>query len=89
VLLPPNADAEWARAVVRGAWDEKRYTIGSSADDAGIGDLDVRQVIAVNPQDWTGDLSLEDFFQQFYPGVEYRPITAATPTELAFKLSGN
>jgi len=89
VLLPPNADADWARAVVRGAWDEKRYTIGSSADDAGIGDLDVRQVIAVNPQDWTGDLSLEEFFRQFYPGIEYRPITAATPTELAFKLSGS
>jgi len=86
VLLPPNADAAWARAVVQGAWDEKRYTIGSSADDAGIGDLDVRRVIAVNPHEWPGSLGLADFFNQFYPGIEYRPITAATPAELAQKL---
>jgi hypothetical protein len=87
VLLPPNADGAWARAVVKGAWDKKRYTIGSSADDAGIGDLDVRRVIAVNPQEWPGSLSLGDFFQQFYPGIEYKPITAATPAELTQKLA--
>ena len=87
MLLPPNADAAWARAVVDGAWDEKRYTIGSSADDAGIGDLDVRRVIAVNPQEWAGPQSLEDFFNEHYPGVTYTPITAATPAELAQKLA--
>jgi hypothetical protein len=87
VLLPPNADAAWARAVVDGAWDERRYTIGSSADDAGIGDLDVRRVIAVNPHEWPGTLSLNDFFNQYYPGVEYTPVTAATPAELARKLA--
>ena len=88
VLLSPNADAAWARAVVAGAWNRKRYTIGGSADDAGIGDLDVRRVIAVNPQEWAGSQSLGDFFQQYYPGVEYKPITAATPAELAQKLAG-
>ena len=87
VLLPPTADAAWARAVVQGAWDEKRYTIGSSADDAGIGDLNVRRVIAVNPQEWPGSLSLADFFKQHYPDVEYRPVTAASPEELAQKLA--
>jgi hypothetical protein len=85
VLLPPNADAAWARAVVRGAWNEKRYTIGSSADDAGIGDLDVRRVIAVNPEAWPGGLA--DFFEQYYPGIEYRSITATTPAELEQKLA--
>jgi hypothetical protein len=87
VLLPPKAGAAWARAVVEGAWGEKRYTIGSSADDAGIGDLDARCVIAVNPQQWPGQLSLEDFFKKYYPGVEYKAITAATPAELAEKLA--
>jgi len=87
VLLPPNADAAWARAVVQGAWDEKRYTIGSSADDAGIGDVNVRRVIAVNPQEWPGSLSLADFFKQHYPDVEYRPVTATSPEELAQKLA--
>jgi hypothetical protein len=85
VLLPPNAHATWARAVVQGAWDEKRYTVGGSADDAGIGDLDVRRVIAINPQEWNG--SLEAFFEQYYPGITYKPITAATPAELAQKLA--
>jgi len=87
VLLPPNADAAWARAVVEGAWDEKRCTIGSSADDAGIGDLDARRVIAVNPQEWPGPQTLAEFYAQYYPGVEYEAITAATPAELAQKLA--
>lgn len=87
VLLPPNADAAWARAVALATWDGKRYTIGGSADDAGIGDLDVRRVIAVNPQEWQGPLGLEVFFEQYYPGIEYRPIVATTPAELAQKLA--
>jgi hypothetical protein len=87
VLLPPNADAAWAQAVVESTWDQHRYTIGGSADDAGVGDLDVRRVIAINPQEWQGDQSLEEFYAQHYPGVEYRAITAATPEELAQKLA--
>jgi hypothetical protein len=87
VLLPPNADAAWARAVAEGSWDARRFTIGGSADDAGIGDLDVRRVIAVNPGNWTGPQTLKDFFEKYYPGVEYVPITAATPQELKQKLS--
>jgi len=87
VLLPPAADAAWARAVVKGGRNTRRYAIGGSADDAGIGDLDSRSVVAVNPQDWPGPLSLEDFFRQYYPGVEYREIIAVTPEELMVKLS--
>ncbi|UCC62330.1 MAG: hypothetical protein JSV36_16365 [Anaerolineae bacterium] len=87
VLLPPNADATWAHAVVESTWDKEHYTLGSSADDAGIGNLDVRRVIAVNPQEWAGDQSLEDFYTEHYPGVEYQPLTAATPEELAHKLA--
>ena len=87
VLLPPTADAAWVRAVVKSTWDRRRYTIGGSADDAGVGDLDVRRVIAINPQDWQGDQSLEEFYAQYYPGVEYVAIIAATPEELAQKLA--
>jgi len=87
VLLPPSADTAWMRAVVESTWDQRRYTIGGSADDAGVGDLDVRRVIAINPQEWQGDQSLEEFYVQYYPGVEYRAITAATPEELAQKLA--
>ena len=84
VLLPPNADAAWALAAVGGSWDQHRYTIGGSADDSGIGDLDVRRVIAVNPQKWPTDL--DAFFKEHYPGVEYTPITANSPDELKQKL---
>jgi len=52
VLLPPTADAAWADAAVLATWDRHRYTVGGSADDAGIGDLDSRRVIAVNPGEW-------------------------------------
>jgi len=87
VLLPPSADAAWARAAVEGSWDKRHYTIGSSADDAGIGDLNARRVIAVNSQEWPGPTSLRDFYKKHYPGVEYTSITAETPAELAQKLA--
>ncbi len=86
VLLPPGASADWARAAVAATWDKERYTVGSSADDAGIGDLNRRRVIAVNPQEWPGDQSLRDFFKKYYPGVRYQSIKAASPEELARKL---
>ncbi len=70
--------------MVEGGWDQRRYTIGSSADDAGIGDLDVRRVVAVNPGRWSGDL--QAFFEEHYDGVEYLSIEAGTPDELVDKL---
>ena len=84
VLLSPDADAAWALAVVDGAWDQHRYTIGGSADDAGIGALDVRRVIAVNPAGWPTDLRA--FFAAHYPGAKYVPVEAETPNELKQKL---
>ncbi len=81
VLLPPQADRAWARAVVAATWDRRRYTVGGSADDAGIGDLDFRRVIAVNPAGWGGDLRA--FFERYYPGIIYVPVEAETPEELA------
>lgn len=85
VLLPPDADSAWALAVVDGTWNRFRYTIGGSADDAGIGDLDVRRVIAVNPGRWPSDLRA--FFERYYPGVQYTAIEASTPDELRQKLA--
>ena len=86
VLLPPDADRAWANAVVNATWDGHRYTIGGSADDAGIGDLDVRRVIAINPGQWRGDLRA--FFEQHYPGVVYRAVEASTPAALGLVLHG-
>lgn len=84
VLLPPGADSAWALAVVDSTWNKERYTIGSSADDAGIGDLDVRRVIAVNPGKWPTDLKA--FFDEHYPGVDYQAVEADDPQALRNKL---
>jgi hypothetical protein len=79
-LLPPAADSKWAKAVIQATWNEHRFTVGGSADDAGIGDLDARRVIAINPSEWSDDL--ETFFSSFYPGVVYAPAEAETPDDL-------
>lgn len=85
VLLPPDADAVWARAVVEATWDQHRWTVGSSADDAGIGDLDNRTVLAVNPTKWPSDL--EGFFGEHYPGVAYHAVEADSPAALLAQLA--
>lgn len=51
VLLPQNVTLAMALAAMEGAYP-KRMTVGYSADDAGIGDLDSRQVVAVNEGEW-------------------------------------
>ncbi len=80
VLLPPGADGAWAKAVIDATWDTQRWTVGSSADDAGIGDLDNRIVVAINPSRWPSDL--EAFFEEHYPGVVFRAVEADSPAEL-------
>lgn len=88
VLLPRDASKEWAQAAVEAFWDQG-YTIGRSADDAGLGDLEKRTVIAINPDEWgAGEdgTGLEGFFEKHYPGVVYKVLTAAKPKDLS-KLS--
>lgn len=79
---PPSM---WKAAVDAMMAVAARWTLGSSADDSGIGDLDEREVIAVNPAMWPAD-GLEAFFEQHYPGVTYRPIYAAAPDALLAEL---
>jgi hypothetical protein len=96
-LLLPNEPATpegnarydaWLRAVMdSGMLTRFRWTVGGSADDAGIGDLDNRIVIAINPETWPG--SLADFFAAEYPGVVYDSLQAATPEELRVKLASH
>jgi hypothetical protein len=85
VLLPPGAGREWVEAVLdSGAWDDHRWTIGGSADDAGIGALENKTVIGVNPQAWPSDLG--DFFEEYYPRVHYVAMQADSPAELRVAL---
>lgn len=85
VLLPQDAGAAWAAAVLDATWNDHRYTVGSSADDAGIGNLDARTIIAVNPDRWPGDLY--EFYQEHYPGITFQPLVAETPDVLCLLLS--
>jgi hypothetical protein len=82
VLLPPGANSDWAQAVINATWDDQRYTVGGSADDAGIGNLDSRIVLAINPEQWGGAEVLTQFFAENYPGVRLRSVKAKTPDEL-------
>jgi hypothetical protein len=89
VLLPPGTDKTWAHAIIDATWSRSGYTLGQSADDAGIGDLAQRIVIAVNPEQWgpgENGTGLKGFFEQHYPGVEYRPVRATTPQQLRQQL---
>lgn len=80
VLMPPTATERWIVAAARGSY-AGRYTVGFSADDAGIGDLQHRHVIAVNPHHWPGVLTAA-WFRQNYPGVRFTPVVANSPEDL-------
>jgi hypothetical protein len=84
VLLPPTAaDPAWVEAVAEATWRERRFTIGASADDAGIGNLHARLVVAVNPQGWGVAPPIDQWFARHYPGVAYVSLRASSPAELA------
>jgi hypothetical protein len=80
VLLPPTADRKWLAAAAQGAFDG-RYTIGFSADDAGVGELDGRHVLAVNPHHWPETLTAA-WFHKNYPGTHFTAVVANTPDDL-------
>ena len=80
VLLPPTADIKWLLAAAKGGFDG-RFTVGFSADDAGIGDLEKRHILAVNPHHWPEVLT-DSWFQQHYPGAQFTPIVANKPEDL-------
>ena len=87
LLLPPlsevaSATAWWAAACLSAF--KANWTVGGSADDAGVGDLSYRRVLAINPSLWNGDL--EAFYAEWYPGTTYIPIVAASPLEMQLKL---
>ena len=91
ILLPPEADSNWAQAVVESTWDVERWTIGGSADDAGIGcGLKTRTVIIVNPLDWPDVQHENDFilwYDEHYPGTDLLFIYPISTFDLAASLT--
>jgi hypothetical protein len=84
ILMPPDGDCDLVDAVSHATWDERRFTLGGSADDAGIGDLDYRRIIAINPEAWADDLAA--FYREYYTGVEYVPLPGCTADNAGDKL---
>ncbi len=81
VLLPPTAGSEWLNAIVASqVWEEHHWTVGYSADDAGIGDLDQRTVLVVNAPAWPDPIL--PWLEMWYPGVKVIPITAVASSDL-------
>jgi hypothetical protein len=88
MLLPQHSGPEWLQALLSSEqWTKHRWTVGYSADDAGIGDLQQRVVLAVNPESWGADLA--DWYREHYPGVGYLPISALSPDALAGYLASS
>jgi hypothetical protein len=59
----------------------KGITLGFSPDDAGVGDLDKRRVVCVNPDQIGTGLS-QDWYNEHYPGVQFIAIRADEPAVL-------
>lgn len=86
VLLPQVEDPldllNWRIAAAIGAADQL-YTLGHSADDAGVGPQE-REIIAINPQAWGDDL--RGWYDQYYPDADYRAIETDSPWEMAVQV---
>lgn len=80
VLLPPTADEKWLVAAAKGSFSG-RYTVGFSADDAGLGLLEKRIILAVNPHHWPEPLTA-GWFHEHYPGSIFTAVVANTPADL-------
>ena len=86
ILLPQDSGPEWLQAILAsGQWTHNLWTVGYSADDAGIGDLQTRLVLAINPEQWGDDLG--SWYIQNYNGAAYAPISANSPDSLTEYLS--
>ncbi len=84
-LLPPSISQEMALAAMRVAY-KAHATVGFSPDDAGIGDLDRRLVVCINPTAFTEPLD-QAWYDHYYPGVKFITVEANNATELEGKLS--
>jgi len=87
----PDLDYEWFTTLAVFCYQHK-YTLISSADDGGIGDLDQRIVVIVSPGDW-GDWTDPEtgaaqhglnacWYELYYPGVQYYSVEGETADEL-------
>jgi len=75
-VIVPRATTEQAVTIFRDAWERAFETVGGSADDAGIGDLDVRRVVIHGAEPGLDQANFLEFYDEWYPGVDvtFRPL---------------
>lgn len=70
---------------MNGSWSNSKFTVGVSADDAGIGNLTNRRVIVVNPDLWydaSNGKTIFQFFAAHYPQVTIQTLRASSAADL-------
>jgi hypothetical protein len=80
LLLPQSLTPPMVVTAMRVAY-ETFATVGFSADDAGVGDLDQRRVVCVNPEQIGTGLN-QAWYDQYYPGVKFVSVSAHNPADL-------
>jgi len=84
VLIPPPYGFDWISSL-GDVWDLFRFGIGGSADDSAYGPgLAKRTVLALNPDEWPGDLGA--FIDEYYEGAELHCVYADDPEDFAMQL---
>lgn len=85
VLLPQNAQKSTLDSLITEFYDE-RYTIGFSADDAGIGDLPRKEAIVVweNSSSWESEEAVNQFFATYYPNTIVSHLYLDAPLVLSY-----
>ena len=63
-----------------GVMTKFRWTLGFSADDAGIGSLDDKSIIAINSHEWGPNLT--QWYSINYLGCEIEKMDITTPGQL-------
>ena len=74
-LLPQNATIEQFVDIAKAVHYDKE-TVGFSADDAGLGSLDVKRadVWWFDEDSWESEKALNDFFARYYPGTSVKHV---------------
>jgi len=76
VLLPESISPEMAQVALKVA-HKHQATVGFSPDDAGIGDLDSRRVICIDPEKIGTGID-QVWYDIYYPGVVFTSITSTS-----------
>ena len=79
--MPQTTRRAYLQAIVdSGVMTKLRWTVGFSADDAGVGHLDSKSIVAINSHEWGP--SLMEWYSTNYSGCSMEEINVTTPGQL-------